>query len=864
MTQTTAPIFSANPKGAFATLPDEAKSSEDPKDDQRARRRGEEAHFLDPRRTYRWILLAMLLVMGTSFLADLIVRSDVRRTQRVAVELQTGMVAKALEREIEARLESLRDFARAVESSDHPLHTNFTTLAQTYLVGDVVAVSLRDGAGPLLLRSQLPLYEALLRVSPDAGRADENGVFAVSGTEGNLFLIWVALRHPGTRDAWTTVKAVIEADPLLGEVGFDSDTLDLALRANGAELVVADGTPPGNDAVERSQEVFGQIWTIRASPAGGWSSGKEAVWAVWLEAATAISLGMGLMAWEAYQFRRLRQKTAALTDREEELERLSQRLDLALAASDVGVWEYVVEKDMLIWDKRMHELYATPPSKNPFSVEICRRRIHPEDVERVDRAFEDAIASKSKLNFDFRLLLPDGSITHIRAVGSVHTDRDGLTKVVGINLDITEEVLRSAELEAKRAEAELASVAKSQFLATMSHEIRTPMNGVIGMLDLLLRSDLDPLQRQQAAIAATSARQLLLLLNDVLDFSKLDANRIELHPSAVDIRRLTEDVVTLASATIGERNLRIVVDIAADVPKTIICDPTRVRQVLNNLVGNAVKFTDAGTVEVVIALSPEPGVIGQICELIFSVRDTGIGIPESEKPLLFERYSQVDSSATRSRGGTGLGLAISKQLVELMGGRITVRSVLGLGSTFEFTLPFDSPLPEPQRSTEGDDDAPLSRPARVLVAEDNATNQQVLRAYLELDGHHVTIVSDGEAALESLRTKRYDLVLMDIQMPKLDGIGAARRIREHGGINAGIPIIALTANALPGDRERYIEAGMSEYLSKPVSVDALLSLIDRFTPQRRMNSDPDLESGRDPRDPVLSGEELASKPRSAV
>ncbi len=410
---------------------------------------------------------------------------------------------------------------------------------------------------------------------------------------------------------------------------------------------------------------------------------------------------------------------------------------------------------------------------------------------------------------------------HIRAIGQVFHEPDGTSKIVGVNWDVTADVQRNAELEAKRLEAEGVSIAKSQFLATMSHEIRTPMNGVIGMLDLIRRTETDPAQRERAEIASASAHHLLAILNDILDLSKLQSDRITLERTPVDIRRLARDVVALMATGTEERAVEITAEIAEDVPAFVLCDVTRLRQVMMNLVGNAVKFTEAGSVTLLVCHGPED-------RLDVAVRDTGVGIPEEARHTLFQRFSQVDASIARLHGGTGLGLAISRQIVELMGGEITVESVLGLGSTFRFWLPAPSTESPDHADAAGPSaESPALPPARVLVAEDNQTNRLVLAAYLAMGGHTTQMVSNGVEALEALEAADFDLILMDVQMPVMDGITAARRIRGLPGPAASVPIIALTANAMHGDRETCISAGMTEYVAKPVSLEALYGAIAR-------------------------------------
>ena len=520
------------------------------------------------------------------------------------------------------------------------------------------------------------------------------------------------------------------------------------------------------------------------------------------------------------------------------LKKSEERLSIALDASATGLWDFYPLTDQSVYSDTWFTMLGYDPGAFPFRGATFFSLLHPDDLAAYQANMARHVSGETAaMEIEFRMRRRDGGWAWIRSVGKVIERRaDGEpARISGVHIDVTAAHRVRSELAEAKDVAVRASQAKSDFLATMSHEIRTPMNAIIGLMHLLGKTEMSARQRDYVDKVQTASKSLLAIINDILDFSKIEAGKLTIERIPFRIDEVLDDVATVVAPRMREKGLELVVSRDPAMPPRLLGDPLRLSQVLMNLMSNAEKFTQRGAVRVAIGGTFVEA--GQFM-LELSVTDTGIGMSQEQCAALFRPFAQADASTSRRFGGTGLGLAICRQLANLFGGRIEARSEPGVGSVFTFSAPlgiaavedadgrggapFGGRAAAPRRAAEI-----ILPDAEVLVVEDNAINQQVATELLEALGIRVTLAGSGEAAIEALSARRFDLVMMDIQMPGMDGFMTAAAIRSELGL-AEMPIIAMTANAMSGDRDRCLEAGMNDHVAKPIDPEALAVTLGRW------------------------------------
>jgi signal transduction histidine kinase/DNA-binding NarL/FixJ family response regulator len=802
-----------------------------------------------------------------------------RNTLLRAAERDVSNLSLAFEEQSFWLFSTVDQLLRAVKADLESDPTNFdlqrVMLRQSSPAGAGVEVSVIDAAGYLMastrglgpdarITNYLDRAHVLAHIDRDSG-----GIFIgapiVGRTSGRHFMpVSLRINRPDGSFGGVAVAAI---DPSylanyyrrldLGDSGIVSIVgLDGMVRARSGE---GDNDAPSN-AIGRSMLTTPLMTRFRQAPSGSFTTvsaidgveriiayraihdypliatvglSLEEVLAPWRQL-LVWTVGAGILASLAfYGFfhmllveERRRQQQARDTQEANRLLRLAEQVAM------VGHWQFDLGTSRIVWSDEVYRIHGVDKRDFQLTWESATALIEPDDRDLLRGLVEDAIAGGGNFESRLRIRRPDNNIRYLVIRGLVVCNESGKPiSLFGAINDVTERTRQEQALREARREAEEAAKAKADFLATVSHELRTPLNAVIGFADLLLTANPPEAERRHyIRLQAEAGRTLLAVINDVLDFSKIDAGRLELEEMAAETVGLLQTCVDLVRPMAEEKGLRVILDIAPDLPPWLMLDPTRVRQIVLNLLNNAVKFTQTGHV----GLRAGEVTIEGAAFLRLAVEDTGIGIPPARQTKLFEPFHQADASTARRYGGTGLGLAICKRLVGLMGGRIGVQSDSGRGSTFWVEIPLratEAPSHAPELPTPGvgGDGAVPARPLRILVAEDLPVNQLLIRAILERAGHQIDMVGDGAAAVDAIQQQHFDLVLMDVQMPGMDGLEATRTIRALPSMAGRIPIVALTANALPAEVERCHKAGMNDHLAKPIEAEHLVAALARWS-----------------------------------
>ncbi|MDP2633193.1 MULTISPECIES: PAS domain-containing hybrid sensor histidine kinase/response regulator [unclassified Pseudoalteromonas] len=499
----------------------------------------------------------------------------------------------------------------------------------------------------------------------------------------------------------------------------------------------------------------------------------------------------------------------------EKADLLALRIQLANTSAQIGVWEWDLITGKLFWDELMLTLYGLKKEQFKESYDDWVKAVHPDDIELANAQLKDSIEKGALYEPEFRVVHPDGKIRTLKASARVIRDKWGTPlKVIGVSYDVTDKIQAIETSENARVAAENASKIKSDFLANMSHEIRTPMNAILGGLQLLDNAELSTDLRKILVNATSSAKSLLTIINDILDYSKVESNKIEIEKMPLSIVDILNSVKYDLDALISNQQIDFKIDVSKNFHDNWLGDQVRVKQIILNLASNAVKFTNQGCVKIAVDCIEHKSQE----TILIKVEDSGIGMSEEAQGRIFERFSQADTSTTREYGGTGLGMSITISLVKLMGGEIAVNSIKGRGTIIDVTLPLEKTHVAPKKVKAQSCTPPALSGKRILIAEDNKINQMLIKTMLQETESSLVIVENGMLAVDAFKNQPFDLVLMDIHMPVMDGVEALKSIKT---LNNSIPIIALTANVMVEDVRQYLKLGFDAHVPKPIELSRL-------------------------------------------
>ncbi|MDP2487293.1 PAS domain-containing hybrid sensor histidine kinase/response regulator [Pseudoalteromonas marina] len=505
----------------------------------------------------------------------------------------------------------------------------------------------------------------------------------------------------------------------------------------------------------------------------------------------------------------------------EKVDSFALRMQLANDSAGIGVWELDLKTEKLVWDSWMYKLYGISELEFSCTYQAWLDRVHVDDVEHNERMLDEAINGVGIYDPEFRVVHPDGNIRTIKASAEILRDSHGVAiKVVGVNYDVTEKVDAIRKLFDAKLAAENAAQSKSDFLANMSHEIRTPMNAILGGLQLLENTSLPDELRVVLKNASYSGQSLLTIINDILDYSKIESNQLQLGKASFSLTEVLDSITYDLDSLVSEKRIGFTVNKDESYNEYWVGDLVRVKQIILNLSSNAVKFTEKGSVKINASSKIYEGKEAVYLEVI----DSGIGMSKKATEHIFERFTQADSSTTRKYGGTGLGMSITTSLIKMMGGEIDIQSSLGLGTTVMVTLPLPRVNFTADKAPKKSFKAPNLKGKKILIAEDNNINQVLIKAMMAKTNADITIVENGLLAFDAVQLELFDLVLMDIHMPVMDGIEANQQIKT---ILPNLPIIALTANVMDKDVKHYYQQGFIFHVPKPIDINELYGTLRR-------------------------------------
>jgi len=797
----------------------------------------------------RLILFLVVLLLGLAGMyADRLNNENHLQNQRQAVLNEATLVAAKLEGNIQSNLQILRGLLGLVVTEPDLNQARFSEFAEPILRGksQINNVDLAPNMVIAMIYpyegnekavgfnlGEAPLQKSDVLKAKDFDEMTLTGpINLVQGGQGFIGQIPAYLdraSNEGKPQFWGMISEVINAEKLYEASGLrePDSSLAFALLKTGQETkktFFGDSNLLSLNPVEASLYLPNTEWKVLAVPKSGWEKTAPSAW--WLRLFfLLVAIIIIIQVWM------LSERNRKLSIEQKRLRSLFEMSPIGIAFNDLETGGFVDLNDALV--------KPTGYTKEEF-VNLSYWDITPREYEEQEAEQLESLAKKGRYGpYRKEYIKKNGERYPVLLNGVLLKDRNGKEFIWSIIEDISERIENEQRLIEARDAAQIADKAKSEFLATMSHEIRTPLNGVVGMIDLLSRSKLDEEQLRKLGIAKSSAEFLLVVINDILDFSRIEAGKLELEKIDFDIEKLIQELVESFESEVHSKDLSLTTSFERLEHKIFKGDPNRIRQILNNLIGNAIKFTRAGSVEINLSVKEDNGG----WRLDAEVKDTGIGIPEKEQKTLFDAFTQVDASTTRKFGGSGLGLAICSKLTGLMGGKISVSSELGKGSSFKFFIKLDSGemnLPEKEGDSESSKEfsnEDVIMAGKILLVEDNHFNQEVVSMLLQEFGLNIDVAENGVDALEAMKSNpgEYDLILMDCQMPEMDGYEASEKIR--GGIAgqdyAEVPIIALTANAMEGDKEKCLAAGMSDYVSKPIDGEVLIQKISQWIKEQR-------------------------------